>query len=114
MPNCLISERETVDKFKGALWDDLDSRIVSQNHPQTAIDVFTKGQIHRMLQDVEKTVNWVKFKPKAEVKGNVTVGKYAFLDDRDWKMNGVMITDLCSTQRAGRVGLKVIKNENQN
>lgn len=56
--------------------------------------------------------NWVKFKPKAEVKGNVAEGKYAFLDDRDWKMNGVMITDLCSTQRAGRVGLKVIKNEN--
>ena len=28
--------------------------------------------------------------------------KYAckFLDDRDWKINGVMISDLCSTQRA--------------
>lgn len=56
--------------------------------------------------------DWKKFIPKAEVKGNVENGEYAFLDDRDWKFNGVMIGKLCSTQRAGRTGLKFIKNEN--
>lgn len=54
--------------------------------------------------------NWKHFIPKAEIKGSVNNGKYAFLDDRDWKINGVMISDLCSTQRAGRTGLKIIKN----
>ena len=52
--------------------------------------------------------------PKADVKGQVKNNSYAFLDDRDWKINGVMISDLCSTQRAGRTGLKLIKNENGN
>lgn len=57
---------------------------------------------------------WKKFMPKADVKGQVKNNSYAFLDDRDWKINGVMISDLCSTQRAGRTGLKLIKNENGN
>ena len=54
---------------------------------------------------------WTKFKPKAEVRGDIGNSKYAFLDDRDWKINGVMISNVCSTQRAGRAGLKVLKNE---
>lgn len=53
---------------------------------------------------------WKKFEAKAEIKGNVKNNSYAFLDDRDWKINGVMISNLCSTQRAGRTGLKLIKN----
>lgn len=59
-----------------------------------------------------KQQDWQKFVPKARVKGYVKNNSYAFLDDRDWKLNGVMISDLCSTQRAGRTGLKLIKNEN--
>ena len=55
---------------------------------------------------------WKKFEPKSKVKGTVKDGEYAFLDDRDWKINGIMIGKVCSTQRAGRVGLKLIKNEN--
>ena len=54
--------------------------------------------------------DWIKFKPKAQVRGEVKENEYAFLDDRDWKMNGVMIGKYCSTQRAGRSGLKIIKN----
>lgn len=57
---------------------------------------------------------WKKFVPKADIRGNVKNNCYAFLDDRDWKINGVMISELCSTQRAGRTGLKLIKNENGN
>lgn len=56
--------------------------------------------------------DWTIFKPKAEVKGNIDEGECLFLDDRDWKMNGVMISKVCSTQRAGRTGLKWIKKEN--
>lgn len=52
---------------------------------------------------------WIEFKPKAEIKGNIEEGECLFLDDRDWKMNGVMISKVCSTQRAGRTGLKLIK-----
>jgi len=55
---------------------------------------------------------WKKFVPKSKVKGTVKKGHYAFLDDRDWKINGVMIDKVCSTQRAGRTGLKIIKNDN--
>ena len=55
--------------------------------------------------------DWKPFKAKAEIKGTVKKGKIAFLDDRDWKINGVMISDVCSTQRAGRTGLKLIKND---
>lgn len=56
--------------------------------------------------------NWKKFMPKSTIKGSVKEGHYAFLDDRDWKINGVMISKVCSTQRAGRTGLKLIKKEN--
>lgn len=56
-------------------------------------------------------MDWKKFKPKASVKGMVKMGELAFLDDRDWKLNGVMIGPLCSTQRSGRTGLKFIKND---
>lgn len=38
-------------------------------------------------------------------------GKIKFWDDRDWKRNGIMIQDVCSTQRAGRTGLKCVKFE---
>lgn len=55
---------------------------------------------------------WNIFKPKAKVRGNINEGECLFLDDRDWKMNGVMINNVCSTQRAGRTGLKWIKKEN--
>ena len=33
--------------------------------------------------------------------------EYYFIDDRDWKMNGVMISKVSSTQRSGRSGLKI-------
>lgn len=61
--------------------------------------------------------DWKPFMPKNIIKGIDNINKegtYAFLDDRDWKMNGVMISDLCSTQRAGRTGLKIIHNINNN
>lgn len=57
-------------------------------------------------------ITWNNFNPKAEIKGSINEGECLFLDDRDWKMNGVMINNICSTQRAGRTGLKWIKKEN--
>lgn len=43
---------------------------------------------------------------------NIDENSIKFLDDRDWKFNGIIISDLCSTQRAGRSGLKCIKKIN--
>ncbi|MGL5982181.1 MAG: DNA (cytosine-5-)-methyltransferase, partial [Cetobacterium sp.] len=37
-----------------------------------------------------------------------------FLDDRDWNFNGVIISNICSTQRAGRKGIKLCKLNKQN
>lgn len=67
-----------------------------------------KKDIMDIIDLNEKT--WVEFKPRARVSGKIGLNDYAFLDDRDWKMNGVMISKLCSTQRAGRNGLKIIKD----
>lgn len=51
---------------------------------------------------------------KAAIKGEMKESELYFLDDRDWKMNGTMISKICSTQRAGRVGLKcAVKKNNQ-
>lgn len=69
-----------------------------------------KKDINDIIDFNEK--RWEKFIPKSKVKGSVKDGNYAFLDDRDWKMNGVIIGENCPTQRAGRTGLKLIKNEN--
>lgn len=73
-----------------------------------------KLKINKKIGDIidynEK--GWKLFIPKSEVKGSVRDGQFAFLDDRDWKINGVMIHKYCSTQRASRTGLKLIKNEN--
>lgn len=55
---------------------------------------------------------WNIFKPRAKIKGTIKEGECLFLDDRDWKMNGIIISNVCSTQRAGRIGLKWIKMEN--
>lgn len=57
--------------------------------------------------------NWTLFKPKAKIRGSINEGECLFLDDRDWKMNGVMISKVCSTQRAGRTGLKWIKRDKE-
>ena len=38
-------------------------------------------------------------------------GQLKFWDDRDWRRNGIMIQDVCSTQRAGRTGLKCVRME---
>ena len=40
-------------------------------------------------------------------------GEIKFWDDRDWRINGIMIQDVCSTQRAGRSGLKCVKREGE-
>ncbi len=73
-------------------------------------ELSVKKDINDIIDFNEK--GWKKFTPKSVIKGTVKDGTYAFLDDRDWKINGVMISKVCSTQRAGRTGLKLIKNEN--
>lgn len=73
-------------------------------------NIGTKKEIEDIIDKSE--TKWSTFKPKAEIKGNIKEGECLFLDDRDWKMNGVMISKVCSTQRAGRTGLKWIKKQN--
>ena len=38
-----------VNKFKSELWDSLDQRLVSLNHPDTEVTVYTKKQIEDLL-----------------------------------------------------------------
>jgi modification methylase scrFIB len=44
---------------------------------------------------------------KADI--NLASTNIKFLDDRDWNFNGVIISNICSTQRAGRSGIKLCK-----
>ena len=46
--------RELVDNFKGELWENLDQRIVSLNHPNTEISIYTKKQIEDMLSSLDE------------------------------------------------------------
>lgn len=88
--------------------------IVVSKYGKSKTNLVKTNEIKKISIDniIDNNQNdWKPFKAKAEIKGNVKVGKIAFLDDRDWKINGVMISDVCSTQRAGRTGLKLIKNE---
>lgn len=89
--------------------------IVVSKKGKSHIDLVKDNNIkNKKITDIidEKENSWSLFKPKAEIKGTLHEGECLFLDDRDWKMNGVMINKVCSTQRAGRTGLKWIKKEN--
>ncbi len=89
--------------------------IVVSKHGQCKTDLIKNNEIINS-KDIKDIIDinekeWTPFIPKSKIKGNVKEGYYSFLDDRDWKINGVMIGKYCSTQRAGRAGLKIIKNE---
>ena len=43
-----------INKFKGKLWEDLDQRIVSLNHANTEVSVYTKNQIKNMLDYLDE------------------------------------------------------------
>lgn len=107
-------------------------RIFDSQHygiPQRRPRVFVVSKLGKSKSDLVKnnkvtkikTINdiidyqenrWKLFIPKAKIKGEIQEGECLFLDDRDWKMNGIMIHKISSTQRAGRTGLKCIKKEN--
>ncbi len=48
------ADKEIVNEFKGELWNNLDQRIVSLNHPDTFPDVYTKEQIKDRLTKYDK------------------------------------------------------------
>lgn len=90
--------------------------IVVSKKGQCKTDLVKDNTIkNKTIEEIidKNELKWKEFVPKAKVRGSISNGEYAFLDDRDWKFNGVMIGKLCSTQRAGRTGLKLIKNENE-
>lgn len=105
-------------------WEILDSKDygIPQRRPRVFmvsklgkanIDFFQKKHIiEKNINDILdfKNNNFEKLNLKGKLKGN-PAKKYFFLDDRDWKINGVMINDVCSTQRAGRTGLKCAYRE---
>lgn len=47
------SDERAVDEFKGGLWNNLDQRIVSLNHPETYPDVYTRNQVVSMLSKMD-------------------------------------------------------------
>lgn len=50
--------------------------------------------------------------PYDELINKIEDNEVKYLDDRDWKMNGILIGNVSSTQRAGRCGIKVITKRN--
>lgn len=43
------NDKSIIDEFKGELWNELDQRIISLNHPDTFPSVYTERQIHTTL-----------------------------------------------------------------
>ncbi|MBQ7125747.1 hypothetical protein IJO12_01525 [bacterium] len=50
--NSSYGDNNACNEIKGYLWENLDQRIVSLNHPDTAVDVYTEDQI-------SDTLNWL-------------------------------------------------------
>lgn len=52
--NGYVADENTVNNFKGQLWENLDQRIVSLNHPDTFPSIYTKSQVEKMLDKLDK------------------------------------------------------------
>ena len=96
------NDEEVVNKFKGELWNNLDQRIVSLNHPDTFPAVYTKKQV--------KEIEYV-------LKGNVIVKRvpksfYLDMDSNstgrsDYVQAGLIENEKSITKHIGRI-LKVV------
>lgn len=62
------SEERVVNEFKGGLWNNLDQRIVSLNHPDTYPDVYTKKQVVSNLEKMDSATYQLFFKQFAKNK----------------------------------------------
>lgn len=83
--------------------------IVVSKLDKSKTNLIKDNEINQKTIDDILDKNESKFhllKLKAPLNKIMQENKYMFLDDRDWKINGTMVSDLCSTQRAGRSGLK--------
>lgn len=82
----------------------------------TFSDILSKPLTKSIIDFIDDSIDFEVYDPekfgfnKSDLK--IDENELKFLDDRDWKFNGIMISDLCSTQRAGRSGLKCIKKVN--
>ena len=52
-------DENIVNDFKGELWEKLDQRIVSLNHPDTYPSVYTKNQIKTILEFLDEKTNCI-------------------------------------------------------
>ena len=53
-------DENVVNNFKGELWNNLDQRIVSLNHPDTFPSVYTKAQVKSILSTLDKKAKEVE------------------------------------------------------
>ena len=53
------NDKDIVNNFKGALWNSLDQRIVSLNHPDTFPEVYTKKQVKDKLNELDTIANGI-------------------------------------------------------
>ena len=60
---------ETVNYFKGFLWDCLDQRLVSLNHPDTFPEVYTENQIEEELNSLNSYAKKVLSQPSVRPYG---------------------------------------------
>lgn len=51
------TDEDVVNDFRGELWDELDQRIVSLNHPDTFPSVYTKSQVCDKLRELNRATD---------------------------------------------------------
>lgn len=51
--NSKEQDNKIIDDFNTAMWEDVDQRIVSLNHPGTCTSVYTKKQIENLLDNLD-------------------------------------------------------------
>lgn len=53
------SDSQIIGEFSGKLWDNLDQRIVSLNHPDTFPSIYTKRQVSSQLRELDEIADKV-------------------------------------------------------
>ena len=86
--------------------------VVSKLKEEGSLEILDKKIKMKSIYDILDKSNETYDIYTNKIDVDIKHGEYKFFDDRDWCMNGIMISDICSTQRAGRSGLKCIRNEN--
>lgn len=87
--------------------------MVSILNEETSFEMPKNSNSTYSIYDVyDENIKIDKPCPYKELLSCINENEVKYLDDRDWKMNGILIGNVSSTQRAGRCGIKLITKKN--